>query len=195
MHIIGRGRYAREVYPERSAARLGLLKVGYDQPLDTQLLDIAATVLPRSLIDPLQVQLLGVTPGNVLEVDCTASINNTDEVNGHGIVTIAVVNFGAAPAPFGPGVGWFGIELSLATQLSLPLSGKGVAQLRNFAAVRIPAGAVNATVQIFYVIDIDNTLMIFGSDSSSGAMTTLKVSELSSLTVQQGAPPAFLVPV
>lgn len=181
-------------YPVRSSALLGLLKVGYDQPVVTQALDLADfTVLPRSATDPLQVQLLGVTPGNILEVDCTASINNTDDTDTHPIATLIAVNFGAAPAPFGPAAGWFVVELSLATQLALPLFGLGVVQLRNFAAVRIPAGAVNATVQIAYVIDVDTTLTIFGTDSG-GPMTTLKASELSSLTVQQVGP-AFLFPI
>jgi hypothetical protein len=188
MHIIGRGRYTRETYPERGPINGGVLKVGYDQPIETQMLSSSGLAqLPRDLaLNPLQVQLSGISPGNVLEVDCTASF--TAQETDRQINTFVAVSFSLAPPPLG--AGWFAINMSRTTRV-IPGSIASAPQLRNFAGVLIPDGVSDVSVRVVYATE-ESDLTLFGIDTVEGPLTTLKASEVSKRVVQQVGPSVLI---
>jgi hypothetical protein len=195
-HIVGRGRYARETYPEAPRGGGGAFpRVGYDQPIEksVQLPPSGPTVtLPRDAAGtPLQVQIPGVTPGNYLEVDYNVTGENASPTS--GLSVIPVVSFDGN-VTFAPSTSWFIIDNGQGAALMI----NSYASMRGVVAVLIPPGATTATVQLWYEATLADAAawVIRGIGSGSPAFnpgTSLKATErLAASVVQAG--PSVLVP-
>jgi len=179
--------------PLAAKGGLGLIQVGYDQSVTSQTLPAAVTpfsvTVPRNATpDPLQVVLPDVTPGNVLEIDFDLNLLNGGE-GAAAFNAMAVVSF--KDAPVFPG-DFFAINNS---QASLqPLAGQE-AIWRSLSAVVIPVDAKKATVRVAYDDNDTGGFQIGGTDAfPQSPGSTLKASEIDSLSVPQPGPSA-LVPV
>lgn len=103
-YIIGRGRTARETYPEAVRAAGGtILKIGFDNSVPTEAGPALyppgpATPILRDGVAPLQVTLTGFTPGNVVLVAMSIILEDgAGEPFGYGANLIPVVDVGAGP--------------------------------------------------------------------------------------------------
>jgi hypothetical protein len=172
----------------------GLIQCGYDQPIKTQTLQAVVgpfLTVPRDAdLNPLQVQLPNVTPGNILEVDFSGNLVNGGDGSSN-IAFIAVVSFdGSTVFP----TNFFGINNS---QIGDFVDAGGVAKFRSLTAVVIPDGATTATVQIIYNDAGFGGFGISGTDA--GLATgfpgfTLKASEISAASVPQPGPSNLISP-
>ena len=174
------------------APKFGLIQCGYDQPVKSQLLPTSGpvTVIPRdALLAPLQVQLLDIEPGNILEVDFDLNLVDSD-VGGINVGVIPVVSFNGNVV-LAPASGWFAMLNGQSGAGAVP--SEAVALLRGLIAVEIPVDATIATVQLLYQTSADG-LLIFGTDATSFGSpgSTLKVSEISILSVPQPGPSTLI---
>jgi hypothetical protein len=165
------------------------VQVGYDQPTETVTLPPVGptTVVPRNVaLEPLQVQLPDVTPGNFLEVDFRVTFQNTDEAATIAGVT-AVVSFNGSTT-LAAASGWFGINNCQVFFDDIPA---GDTMSRDaLACVEIPAGATTATVQLLFATD-NTGLQVFGIDEALAPGTpgcTLKATEINADVVSQPGP-------
>jgi hypothetical protein len=199
-YIIGRGRYARETYPE--AAARSLMQMGFDQPLKTLLLAPSpappdVSVIPRDLLTPLMVVLPSVRPGNYLEVDFSGGFVNTLQA-GPTIPVLglaAVVNFAGVITPAAPAGPW-NLIVNSTTAGSSPSTGNGDTGFngRSLSLVEIPAGATTAVVQVGYIDFGTPAYTVGGTDAPlTHPGFTLKVSEWARNVVAQPGP-MFLLP-
>lgn len=174
--------------PER-----GIVQVGYDQPIETLIIPPGVGKYPRDLAgNPLKVVLPDVTPGNVLEVDWSSTLINLLDVSyvTSGLFyALAFVTFDGSE-PTIPSATTFGVVNSYAgSEFNNPdVSTSDVQSMRGLAAIRIPAGATIATVELFYVsdLDVEVTGTIQGTPPSSAG--SLKVTELATQIVSQLGP-------
>jgi len=173
------------------APKLGLIQCGYDQPIKTQVLPTAGptTTIPRDVaLAPLQVQLPGVVPGNVLEVDFNLNLPNggDDPVQ---VAVFGVVSFDGTTV-LAPASSFFFIDNS---QTGNTVDPGRVGNLRSLTAVIIPASATIATVQLFYITDTDG-LSVAGTDAPFVGFpgSTLKASEIAALSVPQPGPSTLI---
>lgn len=193
MHIINRGRYAREVYPERSTARSGIIQVGYDQP-DTELVipptGFSGALFPRDVNGtPLRVVLPGVKPGRFLEVDYRLNLLGSgggDYANEILFAASAIVTFDGSTAF--PGTFQFiNNSQSSSTFGNSTAPDEEFESMSALAVVQIPAGATIATVELLYLstgfVAVDGA-----TKNASGLSATLKATELSANIVSQPGP-------
>jgi len=198
MYVIGRGRYARETYPESPrGGGVGCLRVGYDQPiegLELPTTGLALALFPRDTAlptaNPLRVTIPGVTPGNTLEVDMRFNIFNVlpDPYDEDFVfLAIAIVTFDGSTAF--PGIFQMVMNSIALVSIGNLLDDNGHS-LSSLAAVEIPAGATTAVVEVVYFATQN-----IGVPSKDGpASVTLKASEIcASATAQLG--PGELVPL
>lgn len=199
--IIGRGRYARQVYPERSAGIGGVIQEGYDQVIDEGV-DLVippsgGAFFPRDLAaNPLRVTLPAVQPGNILEVDFRACLEKDNAYyyiqNEFGIV--AFVTFDGNPPVLAPSATVFTIQKSTTGHREAAVTVEGASQpifnITTLASVVIPAGAVSAIVQLVYAA---SGAVITTGVIDEHPFATLKCSELSAIGVVPPVP-GVLVP-
>jgi hypothetical protein len=89
--------------PLQGDVQAGIIQAGYDQSEKTQVLFEQSGFIPRlgpPDLDPLQVVLEGITPGNFLEFDWsfTAAANSSSNF----VAVVTVVYFGDDPPPAFP---------------------------------------------------------------------------------------------
>jgi hypothetical protein len=98
-YIIGKGRQARETYPEARTLASGgtLVRAGFDNSVDTFVYPFApATPILRLGTDPLQVVLTGFKPGNVILVAFSIILEDAEgEPGGYQVDLIPAVDVGA----------------------------------------------------------------------------------------------------
>lgn len=195
MFIAGRRSYARVVYPE--ALRIGppgpaggsFIQTGFDAPLDTVAYGVTAgfsAVLARNLaLNPLQVQLPNVTPGNILVVDFSGIAGHVTETIDAPNSFLPVVSFNGVTA-YAPGVGFFHIINAVGLGFRANGSG-GIMQgtIRCYGAVIIPPGATTATVQVAFTSA--SNFLIPGQDFPDSASAALSATELLASAVTQTA--------
>lgn len=198
MHIIGRGRYARETYPSRSA-QTGVVQMGYDQAIaQFTILPTTSAFFPRDGVgNPLRVILPGVRPGNTLEIDFRACLEKAEAyyyiIN--EVRTVAFVTFNGVAPVLTPSATVFAVQDSTSGHKEsdvTPDSGdQPIFNMTALAAVVIPAGATIATVQI--VLATAAGIIVDGSATQGDSrFATLKCSELSSLLMSQPGPGALV---
>jgi hypothetical protein len=181
------GNYGPETSPSGGA---GIIQMGFDELVKSGTIPAAALgdLVLRDGVDPVRVILPGVTPGNILRVGWRAGLTNAEpEATATFNATVAV-NF-SSPADAFP-TNWFLVINSesgtLFTDQENPLT------LTAFAAVAIPAGAVDATVELFYVSD--GGVACNGTDlgGEPGSGLTLEAWEIDARNVPQPGPAALL---
>jgi hypothetical protein len=170
---------------------LGLIQVGYDQPFKIdEILPVAvpftATIPRNPALDPLQVVLPDVTPGNILEVDFNLNLLD-GTINPANFAALAIVSF--KDAPVFP-TDFFVIDNSGAF---MEFQGNEFQLMRSLVSVVIPDGATKATVQIAYNDQNTGAFIISGTDAP-GILpgSTLKASEYDALSVPQPGPSVLL---
>jgi len=180
------------------ANRLGLIQAGWDQPEKTQPLPLTpptpSSTLPRDIaFNPIQVQLPGVVPGNVLEVDYNVQLLNFSDDTLIQVLIIAIVSFnGVTLAVSGSGDFFLIDNTESSNIIGFPPSNP-IAHFRGLAAVEIPAGATTATIQLLYLVDQDLLAVLGGTDIGFVPGSTLKATEYGSDSVPQNGP-TVLVP-
>lgn len=192
MHVIGRGRYAREVYPERSTARSGIIQVGYDQPIESLTVPptLSGGLFPRDVgSTPLRVVLPNVKPGHFLEVDWRLNLlggGGGAYPNEISFAASAIVTFDGSTTF--PGTFQFINDSQGSSSFgNFTTPDQEFESISALALVLIPAGATIATVELFYASDgfvgVDGT-----AKTPSGLSATLKATELSANVVSQPGP-------
>lgn len=179
------------------AAQYPIVNEGYDQVVvdGESSLTVAASLgamFPRNAaLDPLKVELDGVTPGNVLEVDYRMTIArlSADYQTQFDFDTVAVVTFdGSAPAVPSAATSYIDNSAAAANDPSPGFPWAQKFTLTSLSNVTIPAGATKATVQLFYKGSSADVGLL-----SSSLAATLKVTEfLGDVVTQKG--PGALVP-
>lgn len=198
-HVIGRGRYAREVYPIPRSGGGGFPRVGYDQPIEGLTLPPAFPALfPRDVAgDPLRVTLPGVTPGNTLEVDLRFNVLTEPTEYDPAIssfAAMAVVTFDGSTAF--PGTFQAIVDSWAFEYVDIYGEEFGARSVSSLVAVEIPVGATTAVVEVLYVSESE--FQVSGANKKDGfdppSSATLKVSEITAgATVQLG--PGTLEPL
>ena len=169
----------------------GLIQCGYDQPIKSQLLPTSSFnhAVPRdAALNPLQVQLPNVTPGNVLEVDFSGMFGNQGNASSDLAFIVAVSFDGSTSYP----TNFFGVNNSQSGDFVAPA---GAGHARCFAAITIPDGATTATVQVIYNDFATGGFFIFGTDTALSSQTpsvTLKASEIAAVSVPQPGPSTLI---
>jgi hypothetical protein len=197
-HIIGRGRYARETYPQASRAQMGgsIIQCGYDQNEKTQLLTDEIGFIPRDAADPpnpLQVVLENLTPGNFLDLDWSFTSAYQDE--GQNSMAIVPFVFFNNTDPPDPPDDWF--IVNSAKDLKVIGDDDPLATMRGFAAFEIPPDVESVVVRLFFGQEVGESFLVTGLDFEEDAVPavpTLKVCELAGSIVTQPGP-TNLVPV
>jgi hypothetical protein len=168
------------------ADHLGLIQVGYDQPVD--LMDIppaSFAKFPRNLAgDPVKVILPNVIPGNALEVDWRANLVSQEGgayAVTFGFAMVALVSFDGSE-PTSPSLTSFFIVDSWGISAFDNTNAEDSQSISGLAAVLIPDGAVTATVELLYISTGD---VIVATEEAS---LTLKVSEIGIESVSQIGP-------
>lgn len=192
MSLTGRPFLRRGPSGPLAAQIAGLIQCGYDQPEKSQPLPTSGptSVIPRTALAPLQVQLPDVVPGNILETDFSLQIFNEDDTNPITIGVIPAVSFNGSVV-IAPAAGWFGMNNGMAYTTIPPLT---YSLMRGLIAVTIPDGSTIATVQLVYSTTADG-LSIGGTDSAlipGIPGSTLKVSEIAEASVPQPGPSTLL---
>jgi len=165
---------------------LGVIQLGYDQTEKSQPLTTGtpflATIPKNIALDPLQVVLPGVVPGNVLEVDINVYVRN-DNAGAAPFAVAAAVSFVDAPV--------FPADFALINNSIASV----VAEIststiyRSLTAVVIPPGATKATVRVAFDDGDLGNFSVDGSDSfPSTPGSQLKASEIAQDTVTQAVP-------
>lgn len=199
-YIIGRGRYARETYPQRGG-RGGIVQCGYDQVVgieDEVFVPPATAFFPRDLSGaPLRVTLPNVSPGNFLEVDFRSCMEKdsayySDQAE---FTSVAVVRFDGAPPDPPPSPDTFAIvdgstgHRDIAeTEAADP---QPVFNVTNLSGVVIPPGATTAIVQILFEA---TSGFIIEPSPEEGTFATLKVCEMAAGAIYQPGP-GTLIPL
>jgi hypothetical protein len=200
--IVGRGRYARQVYPSRRGGGGGaIIQCGYDQVIDDGIFLIPPSsggFYPRQLTgDPLRVTLPNVVPGNFLEVDFRACMEKSPDYYAEQweYGSVAVVSFDGNPPE--PG-NTFAIQDSSTGHTDFadsapPGSGgdQPIINVTALAGVIIPDGAVAAIVQILFE---SNAGFFVNGDWEEPTFATLKVCEMAAASIYQPGP-GTLIPI
>ena len=199
--IIGRGRYARETYPQRGGGGASsILQCGYDQVVgDTEVIvPSGAGFFPRDVTGaPLRVILPNVTPGNFLEVDFRGCMEKEEAYYAQQaeFQSIVVVRFDGAPPDLPPSSDTFAIQDASTghrdiseTQQADP---QPIFNVTTLAGVIIPDGAVAAIVQVLF--EADGAFAIDG-DWEEATFATLKACEIAAGAIYQPGP-GTLIPL
>jgi hypothetical protein len=169
-----------------AAKLLGIIQRGYDQTEKSQPLGTTSTFLAtipkNAALDPLQVVLPGVVPGNVLEVDLSVYIRNQNA--GVELFSVAAaVSFVDAPV--------FPADFALInSSVANVFAAINTATIyRSLTAVAIPPGATKATVRVAYDDGTIGNFFVDGSDGfPSVSGSTLTASEIAQDTITQPIP-------
>jgi len=200
--IIGRGRYARQVYPSRAQGGGAIIQCGYDQVIeegdDLFIPPSSTAFFPRdSTGSPLRVTLPNVVPGNFLEVDFRACMEKSQDYYAEQweYASVAIVTFDGNPPE--PG-NTFAIQDSSTGHTdfadSAPPGSGGEQPIINvtaLAGVIIPAGAVTVIVQILFE---SNAGFFVNGDWESATFATLKCCEMAAASIYQPGP-GTLIPI
>jgi hypothetical protein len=196
-YIIGRGRNARETYPDRPSSSSGaIIRVGYDAIVEE--FDLAEpgspTYLPRNVaLDPVQVTFPAFALGNTLEVDFKLNGIWSSETPGPSTVQTQIA------VSLDGGVTFY--TLSPSTALAeVDVNANNVVLLRSLDAIRIVdpmpvvvngfPGTIPVTsppiVRVFYTSDEGSVLLNGSVDELTLPGAILKCSELAAASVFQG---------
>lgn len=183
------------ILPNESA----LIQDGYDQAVDTMTVPPSTGALfPRTLDGkPVRVELPGVTPGNILEVDLRLNLQQAEDqsyATEFGFQAIALVTFDGSEPAFPSAATFFVMDSWTSADFLTPGVIKHVESMSSLAAVEIPLGAKTAIVEVLYFTDGD---VIVGGTTSpilpfpqegAGLSASLKVSEYNGKAVSQLGP-------
>lgn len=172
------------------------MQVGYDQATDTMIVPPSVgAFFPRNVAgDPIKVILPGVTPGNFLEVDWRLNLNAALDVSyptTFDFQAIAMVTFDGTD-PTVPSANTFFIVDSWGSSLFVDPDGATAdnQSISGLAAVLIPDGATDATVELLYITTGDT--VVGGTTTKqrdvNGLSATLKATEIHQDIMSQGGP-------
>jgi len=199
-HITGRGRYARETYPQANNAVAGaIIQTGFDQVETDDDLAILPTsgaiFFPRNeASDPLSVTLPGVTPGNYLEVDFRACVqkNGSYYYEQQQVVILLYASFDGNPPVLVPSATTYLLQDGTTGHRDVGVTLEGASQpvvnMTALVSVPIPSGATTAIVQV--VLATTAGIIINGTTDpgETELSTTLKCTELNAARVSQPGP-------
>lgn len=206
--IVGRGRYARQVYPSRRGGGGGaIIQCGYDQVVSEEDFLIPPeeeAVFPRDITgDPLQVTLPNVVPGNFLEVDFRACMEKSQDYYAEQweYASVAIVSFDGNPPEPGNA---FAIQDSSTGHTdfadSAPPGSGGDQPIINVTALAgfvIPDEAVLGFPPVAAIVHIlfeSNAGFFVSGDWEDATFATLKVCEMAAASIYQPGP-GTLIPI
>ncbi len=144
-------------------------------------------LIRKDTVTPLRVQLPGVTPGNILLVDASGSVNAIPDAGLTGIKMLPVVSFdGTTTYAPGSGFDWIVNAAARVLVFALPGGGQQATNFRCYAAVTIPGGATTATVQLAYTAN--SGFSVVGQNGNFDPSITLSATELLAAAVPQPGP-------
>jgi len=183
------------VPPTQPTGQGALVQAGFDMVVSSVVQDATVSdwdsIIRRDNTDPLQVQLFGVTPGNILVLDASGLTLGFEEGPKAPQDLMPVVSFNGN-ATYAPGNGFFWTVNSLQESNSVLAIVEGSFYLRNgfrcYVPVVVPGGATTATVQLAYTSGAAFAVGGQNGFASKAPSITLSAMELLASAVTQPGP-------